>query len=256
MFGESLDDGRIEILSQKYFEVLCCDDIDAWLRLIRPWHKIKEAIKVEHEGNLSEVIKEGKGCILLSAHFGGAFFIFDIVRELGGRPQMLVRPIKWNYFRGNFFRWVYFKFRIFCMERAIGEKMIFSERKETRKEVLVRLEKGYHLVVTFDVPPHFTKGDIQKVTLLGRDWYFPRGFLEVVAGREIPIVPFFTYLDEDHVRTFRFYPAYQIRNRDETSSVFQECVKIFESHLLKTPGQWFFWDGAEVFWEDPHSTDR
>lgn len=254
VFGDRLSDGEIEAFSRKHFEILGCDDLDAWLWLFNRWEKIKRHVRVEGEENFKEVVKKGKGCILLSAHFGGAFFIFDIVRELGGRPQGFGLPVKREHFGGDFFRWLYIKFRLFCVERAIGEKIILIGRRETAREVLDKLEKGYHVVVFFDVPPQFLKGKIEKVSLLGRDWSFSRGFLKVVAGREIPIVPFFTYLDENHVRTFRFYPPYQIQNRDETNRVFQECVKIFESHLLKTPEQWFFWEGADVFWEDPHST--
>lgn len=247
-FGERVNDEEIEMFSKKYFEILCCDDLDAWLWMFKPWYQMRKYIRVEDAENFREVVDRKKGCILLSAHFGGAFFIFDVVKELGGRPQGFGLPIKREYFKGNFFRWVYFKFRMFCVERAIGEKIIYTGRRETGKEFLDKLEKGYHPVVFFDVPPQFTIGKTEKVNLLGRDWNFPRGFLKMIVGREIPVVPFFTYLAEDHVRTFRFYPPYQIRNRDEIKNVLQECVKIFESHLLKRPEQWFLWDGAEVFW--------
>lgn len=246
--GERWGGKEIERLSKEYFEIMCCDDLDAWLWLFKPWDKIKKHIRVEGGENFREVVKKGKGCVLLSAHFGGAFFVFDVVKELGGKPQGFGLPAKREHFRGNFLKWVYVKFRLFCVERAIGEKIIYTGRRETRREVLDKLEKGYHVVVFFDVPPHFIREKIERVNLLGRDWNFPRGFLKVIAGREIPVVPFFTYLAEDHVRTFRFYPPFQIQHRDEISSALQECAKIFESHLLKTPEQWFFWDGAEVFW--------
>jgi lauroyl/myristoyl acyltransferase len=248
VFGERMGEGEIERASKKYFEVLCYDDLDAWLWLIQPWTQLKKIIRVEGEEHFRGVTDKRRGCILLSAHFGGAFFIFDLVRELGGKPQVLGRPIKWIYFKKNFFRWIYNKFRFFCMTRSIGERVIYSERKGTRREVFEKLERGYHIVITFDVPPHFSRGKIEKVNFLERDWNFPRGFFEVIAERDIPIVPFFVSLGEDDVKTFRFYPSYQIKNQDEIKGVFQECAKIFESHLLKTPEQWFFWDDAGVFW--------
>jgi lauroyl/myristoyl acyltransferase len=247
-FKEQLNDEQIEALSRRYLETLYCDDLDAWLRLMMPWKKIKGYVKIEDGENFREVAKSKRGCILLSTHFGGALFIFDVVRELGGKPQVLGRPIKRDYFRGDLLRWAYLKFRFFCMERAIGERVIFTEERGTKKEVLDKLNKGYHIVVTFDVPPQFTRGKIETVRLLERQWKFPGGFLELIAGKEIPIVPFYAHLAEDHTKTFRFYPPYQIKDENEINAALQKSATIFESHLLERPEQWFFWDGAEAFW--------
>ena len=248
VFGERIGDEALDALSRRFFEVLCCDDIDAWLRLVGPWRRLKSWVRIEEGRHFREVVNAGKGCVLLSAHFGGGFFIFDVARELGGKPQVLGRPIRRKYFGDDFFRWAYLKFRTFSIEHAVGERMIFSERKETKDEILDKLEKGYHLLVTFDVPPHFTRGRIETVKMLGRDWRFPRGFLEVIAGRDIPIVPFFVKLTDSHEKVFRFYPPYQIRNKNEIGPVLQECATIFESYLVSNPEQWFFWDDAAVFW--------
>jgi lauroyl/myristoyl acyltransferase len=248
VFGERIDDEALDVLSRRFFEVLCCDDIDAWLRLFRPWNWLKNWVRIEEGKHFSEIARAGRGCVLLSTHFGGGFFVFDVARDLGGKPEVLGRPIRREYFRDDVFRWAYLKFRIRCMEHALGTKMIFSERKETRKDILDRLERGHHLYVTFDVPPHFTKGQVETVKMLGRDWRFPRGFLEVIAGRDIPVVPVFVTLTDSHQKIFRFYPPHQIRNQNEIGPVLQECANIFETYLVRNPEQWFFWDDAAVFW--------
>ena len=248
LFGEKMDEEGIDGLLQEYFGILCCDDLDAWLWLLKSRKKIKRYIRVENGEYFREVTDKKKGCILLSAHFGGGFFLFDVAKELGGKPQGFGQPIKLEFFKGHFFRWLYFKFRLFCVKRAIGEDIIYTGRRETRREILEKLERGYHMIVLFDIPPYLTKGKTEKVNLMGRDWNFARGFLRMMAGTGIPIVPVFTFLAEDHTRTFRFYPSYQIENREGVRKALYECAKIFESHLSERPGQWFFWDGAEVFW--------
>jgi lauroyl/myristoyl acyltransferase len=243
-----LGDEEIESLSKRYFEILRCDDLDAWLWLFKPRDKMDRRLRVVGEEHIKTVIDQGKGCLLLSAHFGGGFFVIDVVRNLGGKPQCFGQPIKRENYKGDFFRWAYFKFRMFCVERDIGERIIYTGTRKTKSEVLDKLEKGYHIVALFDVPPFLTTGKMEKVSLLGRDWNFPRGFLKMIAGKEIPVVPFFAYLGEDRVRTFHFYPPYQIGKGDEIGPVLQECAKIFESHLLERPEQWFFWEIAEAFW--------
>lgn len=248
MFGQSIPREEIEHMAERFFSILSCDDIDAYLKLFKSWKEIRKIIKVEGGEIFKAFAEKRKGCILLSAHYGGAFFIFNIIKELGGKPQVLGRPIKKAYFRGNSIRWIYLKLRVFSMERAIGEKMIFTEGKDTKKELIKRLEQGYHIVITFDVPPIFTKGRIGEVRLLGRKWHFPLGFLELLIGRDFAIIPFFTFMNEHWERIFQFYPPYWIEKEEELLNHFQRSVNIFEKHLRMRPEQWFFWDDAQVFW--------
>lgn len=235
-------------LSRQHYEVLSCDDLDPWLWLLKPWPKIRKHIRVEGEEHFREVALRNEGCILLSAHFGGAFLIFDVVKELGGKPQGFGVPIEREHFKHHLLRWMVLRFRLFCVERAIGEKIILAGKRETGREFLGKLGAGYHTVLFFDVPPQVIRGKTEKVNLLGMDWNFPRGFLKVVAGRKIPVVPFFVHLTEDNQRTVRFYPARTLSGREEIGPAFEGWGKIFESYLLERPEQWFFWDGGQVFW--------
>jgi lauroyl/myristoyl acyltransferase len=248
ILGKEPDDDSIEVLSKRYFEVLSCDDLDAWLWLYKPWYKLKRHVVVKDEAHFRKIVNKKQGCVLLSSHFGGGFFIFDVVKELGGKPQAFGRQIKREYFRDDFVRWIYSKFRMFCVERAIGEEIIYTGRRETGKEFLDKLERGYHVVLFFDVPPGLIRGKPETVNLLGKDWSFPGGFLKVIAGKEIPVVPFFACLTEDNTREFRFFPPFQIRSRDGIQDALQECAKLLEHQLLKRPEQWFFLEGAEAFW--------
>jgi lauroyl/myristoyl acyltransferase len=249
VFGSSINEKDLDWMAKKYFLILSCDDIDAYIQLFKKWNDIRKIIKVEGGEIFRTFTKSKKGCILLSAHYGGAFFIFNIIKEFGGKPQVVGRPIRREYFKGDPVRWAFLKLRTFSMEKAIGEKMIFTEGKETKREILVRLEKGYHIVITFDVPPIFTRGKIGDVHFLGRRWSFPLGFLELLIGSEFAILPFFTYMNDQWERIFKFYPPYWIEREEELLSSFQKSILIFENHIRKSPEQWFFWDDAQVFWE-------
>ena len=248
LLGRQFNEKEIEKRSKQYFQILQCDDLDAWLSLFKPWVRIRKRVRVIGGEHFRKIAGEKKGCFLLTAHFGGGFFIFDLVRDLGGKPHGIGLPVRRKDHKGDLIKWIYLKFRMFCVERSIRDKAIFIQRRETKREVLDKLKEGHQVVVFFDVPPFMTKGKMEKVDLLGREWNFPRGFLKMIAGTDIPVVPFFAYLAEDQTRTFCFYPPYRIGAEHEIGPVMQECAKIFESHLLERPEQWFFLEIAETFW--------
>jgi len=118
---------------------------------------------------------------------------------------------------------------------------------ETRDRIIKKLDEGYQIYITFDVPPQFTRGPVEEVFFLNRSWKFPTGFLELLSHISIPIVPLFTYLTEEGIRVFTFFPEYQI-NEGGIKEALQKCATLFEKFILERPEQWFFWDDAQVFW--------
>lgn len=248
-FKESFSEIEYDLLGERYFSILSCDDIDTYLQLFKPWKINKKFIKVEGKEIFEEIVKQGKGCVLLTAHYGGAFFIFNIIKEAGGKPQFLLRPIRREYLKKDISKRVFMKLRIFSVRKAIGERMIFTGEKETKNRILQSLKKGYHIVIMFDVPPFFIKGKSIEVYLLGKKWYFPYGFLELLIGRDFAVIPFFTFMNDQWERIFQFYPPFWIEKNEDLLDKFQQSVNIFEEHLRKRPEQWFFWDDAQVFWE-------
>lgn len=248
LLGDSTNKEERELMGKRYFSILSCDEIDAYLQLFKSSDEIRKFVKVEGEEIFKSIADRKKGCILLTAHYGGAFFIFNIIKELGGKPQFLLRPIREEAFREDPVKWAYMKLRLFSVKKAIGEKMIFTQGRGTKNKILLKLERGYHIVIMFDVPPIFTKGKIGEVHFLGKIWFFPLGFLELLLGRDFAVIPFFTYMNDQWERIFKFYPPYWIEREEDLLSSFQKSISIFEQHLRKRPEQWFFFDDAQVFW--------
>ena len=89
---------------------------------------------------------------------------------------------------------------------------------------------------------------MEKVRPAGERVEFPKRVFKNDRRHGYSCVPFFAYLAEDQTRTFQFYPPYRIGAEQEIGPVLQECAKIFESHLLERPEQWFFWEIADAFW--------
>ena len=247
VFGSRFDEKDRGALSGRFLEVLACDNIDCFIWFLHTWNHIRRDIEIQNKEVIEKIIEEKRGCVVLSAHFGGCFFIFEILRELRGRPQVLGRPVRYEYFKPDFIRWLYFRFRAWCLKGTVGEPIIYTEEKGTKDEILRKLREGYQIFITFDVPPHFTKGPVGKVLLLNRLWNYPTGFLELISSIQAPIVPLFSYLTEQGKRVFTFFPEYQV-SEGGAKEALQRCVSLFEDFVSKRPEQWFFWDDAQVFW--------
>ena len=248
VFGDRFSQKEREALSGRFLEILACDDIDCYLWLLHPWSHIRKNIRIENGEIIRKIVKEKRSCVVLSAHFGGGFFVFEILRELQGKPQVIGRPIRYRYLEGDIFRYLYLKLRMWCLNKTVGEKIIYTESKETKAMFLNKLDEGRLVYITFDVPPQFTKGSVEEVFFLNRNWKYPSGFLNLLSRTPGTIVPLFTYLTEEGTRVFTFFPEYPI-GEGGTKEALQKCANIFEKFILERPEQWFFWDNAQVFWE-------
>lgn len=247
VFGGRFNQKERENLSEQYLEILSCDDIDCYIWFLHAWSHIRKNIKIENKEIIEKIGQDRRGCVVLSAHFGGGFFVFEMLRDLQCKPQVIGRPIRYEYFKPDVIRWLYYRFRAWCLRKTIGEEIIYTERKDTRERILKKINEGYQIYITFDVPPHFTKGPIEKVFFLNRYWKFPTGFLELLSHASIPIVPLFTYLTGEGTRVFKFFPEYQT-GEGGSKEALQKCANLFEKYILERPEQWFFWDDAQVFW--------
>jgi lauroyl/myristoyl acyltransferase len=248
VFGNRFSQKEREGLSGRFLEILACDDIDCYLWLLHPWSRIRKNIRIENGEIIQKIVTEKRSCVVLSAHFGGGFFVFEILKELLGKPQVIGRPIFHQELKSDIFRYLYLKLRMWCLKKTVGEKIIYTQTEETKEMFLRKLDEGYLVYVTFDVPPQFTKGSVEEVFFLNRYWKYPSGFLKLLSRTPSTIVPLFTYLTEEGTRVFTFFPEYPI-TEGGIKEALQKCAKTFEKFILERPEQWFFWDSAQVFWE-------
>lgn len=249
VFGDQWSQEQRERVAQRYLEVLSCDDVDCYLWSLYPWALNKKNIRFEGRENIEKIIREKRSCVIMNAHYGGGLFIFDFLRELGGRPQCLSRPIRYEFFDRDPVRYLYYKFRERCLTKMVGEGLLYTDTKETKNEFLKRLREGYQIYISFDVPPHFVKGPSERISLMNRCWTFPTGLLEFLSHLKTTVVPHFACLTEEGTRVHTFYPEYQIKEGGVREAL-ERCAGIFEKYMKERPEQWFFWDDAQVFWQD------
>ncbi|HKA53108.1 MAG TPA: lysophospholipid acyltransferase family protein [Candidatus Binatia bacterium] len=241
--GENTTAGR-------YWEIVSCDEIDAYLFLGKPFRRIAKFIRVEGEEYLQEMRRHGKGVVLLSAHLGGALLSNPFLRTLGLTPQYIMRPVGRDEFPGVLpALYLYFRFRTWCATRAVGAPPLLSGRGV--EEAVEAVRRGTWLWVALDVPPQFA-GRTKRAEFFGRPARFPYGAFLIAARAEAPILPFFTSVDHNNRRTFRFLrPIWPPTTPQATEEAFHHCVRLLEQEIRARPDQWFFWEGAGVFFEGP-----
>jgi len=231
----------------RFWEIISCDELDAYLFLSQPFKRVVKFIQVEGEEYLQEVRRKGKGAVLLSAHLGGGFFIFPLLRALGLTPQVIMRPVAREDFPGLIPLYLYFCLRGRCLARAVGSQPLLSGGDV--REALKVVRQGAFLYITMDVPPHLT-AKTRRTEFFGYPAHFPYGAFIIASRARVPVIPFFVSLNENNQRIFRFFePIWLTTASQDIEKAFHYCVQLLEEEIRARPEQWFFWEGAGVFFE-------
>jgi lauroyl/myristoyl acyltransferase len=224
------------------------------LFLFKPFRRVAKFIQVEGTEYIQEVRRLKKGTVLLGAHLGGGLFMVPFLRSLGVQPQLLLRPLVKKEFPSFFSALaLYFHFRGWCVTRAIGAPPLLSGRGV--EEAIEAVRQGTFLWIALDVPPSFT-GKTTQTKFFGRPARFPYGPFVVAARAEVPIIPFFSSLNDNNQRTFRFLPPVWLpADPQKMEETFHCCVRLLEQEIRVRPEQWFFWESPYIFFE-PSSEEK
>jgi lauroyl/myristoyl acyltransferase len=232
--GEELD-----LATRRYFEVVFCDEIDLFIYLLGYSKRFVRSLKVEGEENLREALRN-EGGILLSAHFGGGFWILPFLREKGVAAHFFSADIAIENYPSGKALYYYHRLRMRGVEKASGEKAIF--KKGGRQELIRALSEGKWVIILFDVPPFLVK-DVMEVPFLGQKAVFPKGIISITKATHVPLLPFFSFLDEGK-RRICFERPFFVDNIEEGVKT---CVKLIETQVTRRPDHWHLWAVADQF---------
>ncbi len=230
----------LNLATRRYFEVLYCGEIDMYIYLLGFSKIFMRRLKVEGEENLREAMGDG-GRILLSAHFGGGFWVIPFLKDLGIEAHFFSADIKPEDYPFKKALYLYERFSNWVVERASGRRVLY--KRERKKGLIGPLEEGKWVIVLFDVPPSLVK-EKMEVLFLGKKTWFPKGIISVGKETDVPILPFFSYLDKKNGRRVCFEKPIYVN--DEGKCV-EECVRLIEKRILEKPDHWHLWPLAGQF---------
>jgi len=240
-----LDDARLskkelDLAVRRYFEVIYSGEIDIFIYLFGFSNIFMRRLIIEGEQNLREALGDGGG-ILLSAHFGGGFWIFPFLRDLGIEAHFFSADIRREDYSFKKALYLYDRMCNWVVERASGGRVLY--KRERKRGLMGPLEQGKWMIVLFDVPPFLVKENME-VSFFGKKAFFPKGIISIGKKMDVPIVPFFSYLDKGKYRRVCFEKPIYVK--DEEKCV-EECVRLIEKKITERPDHWHLWPSADQF---------
>lgn len=231
-------------IGEKFFEVMSCDEIDAYAPLVHPWRRLKKWVRVHGEERLVSPGVERRGMLLLTFHVGGGSLIFPYLRSRGIPAHYLSIALPQVRQLAGRVQYTFGRFRLWGIRRAMRRDIIFvGGSKEKIRQVL---RQGETVVALLDVVPDALHiKDRAEVSLFGRRARFPTGLLTVAAETEAAIVPFFGRVGEDWRRHLSFDAPCRVENVEET---LHALVTLLEAYVRRHPQEWHFWPGLHQFY--------
>lgn len=231
---------ELDLATRQYFEVVYCDEIDVFIYLFGCSKSFIRRLKIEGKENLREALKS-EGGILLSAHFGGGFWILPFLRSLGVSAHFFSADIKKENYPSKTPLYLYDKLGNWVVERASGSRVLY--KRERKKGLIGPLEEGKWVIVLFDVPSFLVKENTE-VSFLGRKAWFPKGIISIAKELNVPILFFFSFLDGGKRRRICFEKFIYVKSEEECV---EQCVKLIEKRIIGRPDHWHLWPFAEQF---------
>ncbi len=192
--------------------------------------KVVGKLKVEGLENIQNVLKQGKGAILYSAHFGNWELIpFILFRELGFRISSIARRMD-NPLSEKIVK----KFRSY-----MGSNMIYKEGS-LRKIIRVTEENG--LIYLLIDQNTITREGI-PVNFFGREVIAVTTVSQLYIKKEIPIIPLFVIYKNSSI-TLKIGKELKFKKSDnpekDIKDLTQKCLSLIEKTIKEFPEQWFW----------------
>ncbi len=234
----------------RYFEMIFCDEMDLFVYLLGFSRNVMKTMKIEGEDHLQEGVKNNRGGILLSAHFGAGFWILPLLKDRGISAHFFSADIDRSDHPSGKALYYYRRLRIGAVKRATGERTLY--KKAGRQELIQALNSGKWVIILFDVPPFLVK-DVMETPFLGRRAIFPKGIVSIARETQTPILPFFAYLDGEKERRLVFEKPFFV---DEVDESVRTCVRLIEKNVIERPDHWHLWPVAHHFFIDPEQEEK
>jgi KDO2-lipid IV(A) lauroyltransferase len=189
----------------------------------------EKLMTVEGEENLQEALKEGKGVLFFSAHFGnwelGSFFISKI-----GKLEVVARALDNELLEKELI-----KLRI-----NLGANVIY--KKMAAKQILQSLRRNEMVAILID--QNVLRSEGVFVDFFGKEASTTPALARFSLRTKSPIVPAFCYPTRSHRYLLKIFKPLHIETEGDYArdvlKITQFCTKIIESEIRQNPEFWFW----------------
>jgi len=195
------------------------------------------------EENLLAPLKQGKGVVLVSAHFGDAELVLQGLLHLGVKTLALTEPLEPPALS-----------RLVHRLRSSSGHTFLPVTLSNVKATLRHLKAGGMIALLCD---RDIEGRSLRIPFCGAPASMPVGAVELAMRTGAPLVPTFSHRrNGNHYEVFA-EPAVELARTGDPQADLETNVRRllerFEPHLRRDPGQWTV---LEAVWEDRKTEER
>lgn len=229
-FGSSLTDQEKEKITRDCFSTLGRSMVELLYFADHP-QIIRDKAFFENLHYLQDVMKQGKGAILVSGHFGNfPLMLLRLIQE-GFPMSVILRPTRDQIIEKDFEK----------LRSGNGLKSIYSLPRKTCVTTTLRTLRNNECVFIACDQNFGMKGGV-FVDFFGRRASTPTGPAVFAIRTGAPIVPIFTHRFKDDVHKIIVEkPFYvEIKENDEATifSCMERITQTIESYVRKYPPEW------------------
>jgi len=233
VYGDYIDKRKYELLTKKYIKSIGYSMADLLYYVERP-EQLSKIVTFENEENLKKTLKQGRGVIAVSAHFGNFPLMFVSLVQKGYKVNVVIRNMRDENF-GKFVFELCDRWGINMIQTSPGKKFL--------KESLGALKRNELLFFLLDEV--VAKDNGVKVRFLNHEVMRATGPMLFLERTSSPILPMFIVKEEN--KNFRIFVeepfAVEKLGADSDNIVknIAALTNIIEHFVKKYPFQWGGW---------------
>ncbi len=190
--------------------------------------RIRRIVDTSELCKIDPILKEGKGAVLLGAHFGN-WELLGAAFGLGGYPVNVIGRLSDNRRIGN---------TIDRYRRLVGMKVI--QKNAPIRKVLRALSNNELVAILMD---QNTRKDMVFVDFFGRPAAYAKGVAVFALRTGAPVVPAFIVREKKFHKILIGNPIYAHSSENSDNDIQRytaQFSKVIESYIRQYPDQWFW----------------
>jgi len=229
-FGKEKSSQEIKKIAKDCFIFLAKSGLELMFLMDRP-KLLKQHLQLVGKENLDSALAEGKGVILVSAHFGNFPLMMAYLSLIGYKIAGIMRPMRDPLAE-----------RLFMKKRTcLGIKTIYSQPRKACVENTIRSLRNNELVF-IPIDQNFGSNSGVFVNFFGRLAATAPGPVILAKRTKAKILPCFVVRQENNFHKIIFEPPFQLeeaKTPEETVIInIQKLTNIIEAYIRKYPAEW------------------
>jgi lauroyl/myristoyl acyltransferase len=243
VLGEGLIPDDVEDFARDFCRFRACEVIDL-MRLRGRARSLERLVEIRGQEHLEEALKEGRGAILCSAHFGSYLSAFSLLHA-NGFPLTNIWRWDWNYrdglstFERRFWDLVYARRVLRHRQRPNLEP--WQGRLQVAVQAAAVLRENEVVMICSDPTPIAADRDRAVETpFLGQRAMLVPGVVTLAEVTGAPLLMAFAHRTDDYRhQVLEISPPVPLDGGTETA--FARCAAAMDAAIRANPRDWYFW---------------